>query len=236
MEQSKKIERVERTKEELLEDLHTQINFLIDECKEYDFGKLDYHKKIAITLRILLHNTQYSQSLCNQLTSAFVFNMPDFLDISSLHGKFEGEAQNNYVRSSVCIYNIQHYEASSMWAEPLPIRMNTSSKYRFYAFKSWWNMPVMLVHKDVLTRKDVVRLIANQDGGAHIDPSMDMVLAKLKRSTANPLKLSIEMKNGTIKTYWVQLDKMLSAAVRTIAEETLYMLEHYFVPTCEKYK
>ena len=36
MEQSKKIERVERTKEELLEDLHTQINFLIDECKEYN--------------------------------------------------------------------------------------------------------------------------------------------------------------------------------------------------------
>lgn len=232
----KNIERVERTKGELLNELHTQISFLIDECKEYDSGKLDYHKKIALTLRILLHNTQYSQSLCHQLTSAFVFNLPDFLDISELHGKFVGEAQNNYVRSSACIYSIQHDEHSSMWAEPLPKRLNQNHKFHFCAFKSWWNMPVMLVHKDVLTRKNIVLLIANQDGGAHIDSSMDINLAKLKRGTANALKVSLKMKNGIIKTYCVQLDKMLSAAIRTIAEETLYMLERYIIPTCEKYK
>ena len=38
MEQSKKIERAERTKEELLEDLHTQINFLIVIPKRKRFG------------------------------------------------------------------------------------------------------------------------------------------------------------------------------------------------------
>lgn len=238
--------KVERTKKELLDELYTQIQFLTDECHQYDSGKINYSKKIALTLRILLNDTRNSTSLFKQLESKFLFNRPDFIDISIINKDFAESDKNNpnraiessFVRSSLSQYIGQiNYDTPTV-LNPIPLTINPNQKYPFRAFKSWWErLPIVLIDQtQKLTRQDAVRLIADQDGGAHIDPMMKNVLALLKREQAKSFKFYAPLPNGEHKLYIAKIDNILPASVRAIATETLYIANNKIIPTCEKYK
>ena len=225
--------KVPRTKKELLSEIQTQIKFLANECRQYDSGDLDYHKKIAVTLRILLHETKYSKSLLQQIETLFVYNRPDFIDISTTHGDLPGEGNTNFARSSLCQYDLNHYVESPEILTPKPILILHGQRYPVRSFKTWWDgLHVVLIDKEnFLTRKKIVSTFADTDGGAHVDPELNEDFALMKRNLANPVKIIIPIE-GKQKVYIAQVDQILQATIRSIAEEVLYIFNTSVIPYC----
>ena len=85
-------------------------------------------------------------------------------------------------------------------------------------FDSWWNKPVFVDKQGhILTRKDLILTAANQDGGAHVDPSLDETYANLSRKG-----LDLIVNHGTGEKI---LDKPERVAIRQIAHEVLKTLK-----------
>ena len=59
------------------EQLGDQINFLKKSCNSYDNGETSEYKRMAIALRVLLHNRGSSKSLISQLSLDSIF-FPSF--------------------------------------------------------------------------------------------------------------------------------------------------------------
>ena len=104
MSEKKKENKVQRTKGELFQEAYRQLKFLKQECACYDAGDWDYGRQIAVKLRVLLHDTGMSHSVLRQLTEQFVFNRPDFLDLSTVKGDLPKQGQTRFVRCSLCQY------------------------------------------------------------------------------------------------------------------------------------
>ena len=104
MHNDKKAYQVDRTPTELLSDLLVQLKFLRQECLHYDAGDWSYGAQIATKLRLLLHQTKYSDSLLAQITKRFAFSCPDFLSLSTVRGELPNKGRTDFVRSPLIQY------------------------------------------------------------------------------------------------------------------------------------
>ncbi len=166
--------RVTRTKEELFCEACVQLKFLKNECANYDAGDLDYAKQIAAKLRVLLYDTKSSQSVLRQLERYFFFQRPDFIDLSTVHGDLPNKGKTNFVRASLCQFQLIHQPDSPLILTPKPLSVKENTRYPMRAFKTWWeNLDVVLVdNRHFLSRKKVITVVTNTDGGAHVDPAI----------------------------------------------------------------
>ncbi|OUC68542.1 hypothetical protein BLL69_1111c [Lacticaseibacillus paracasei] len=58
-------------------------------------------------------------------------------------------------------------------AEYLPLCYNPSANIlHSIPFEKWWNGRLLVFEDHIITRKDIVRYVANQDGGAHVDRTL----------------------------------------------------------------
>ena len=65
-------------------------------------------------------------------------------------------------------------------------------------FETYWNGIAIKEGADAHRRRDVILGVANQDGGAHIDPSLVETYARLSRDFANPWTVTIGGQPGTV--------------------------------------
>jgi len=112
----------------------------------------------------------------------FVFNRPDFIDISTVGGDLLKKTQANFVRASLCQYQFIHQPDSPQILTAIPLSIEKNKRYPTRAFQAWWNrLSVILIEQRyTLSRMQAVTLIADTDGGAHVDPQMLERLALLK--------------------------------------------------------
>jgi hypothetical protein len=95
---------------------------------------------------------------------------------------------------------------------------------RFVRFEDWWNAPVMLdSERNVWTRKDIVLIVANKDGGAHVDSKLPEKYWKLTRTDSSGWKWTV---NGNS----VDVKDAVFAAVRQMAHEVMRTLEPNISP------
>ncbi|HEY8032118.1 MAG TPA: SEC-C domain-containing protein [Methylocella sp.] len=181
--------------------LAEQIAFLKVSAASFDAGFEGEAKRLAVAIRVLVYDTSASRSLMEQLgiknrdfvDTSFDFDSKNLLSHESIVGTVIGSAGTRYVAM-----------------------LDNVPAFKNVAFDVWWNKPVF-VDKDrrTLTRKDVVLVAANQDGGAHVDPALDARYAELAESLG-----------------WVAVDNGLArimegaerAAIRQIAHELLKTL------------
>ena len=152
---------------ELQAHLDEQLRFLERSADAFDRGFEDEGKRLAVAIRILVHDTNLSHSLLGQVgmkTQPFIdTSLPfDPKNVASHHGLISirlGGGGAKYV---------PHLD-SGFPARRIP-------------FDQWWNEPVIVDGKRrQFSRKDLVLTAANQDGGAHVDPSLDNAYAELSR-------------------------------------------------------
>jgi len=157
------------TPQELQEHLNRQIAFLEVSSDAYDRGFEDEAFRLAVTLRLLLHDTKHSFSLLGQLgkkggmfvDTALPFNPAN---LCTHHGLV-----------AVKLGSPATYTA---WLDGAPVANQVS-------FDNWWNTPVFAdLKRRQLTRKQLVLTAADQDGGAHVDPALDEDYAKLVKSNS----------------------------------------------------
>lgn len=151
------------------------LRFLERSCKEYDQGDSSEAKRMAVSLRVLLHNTKNSKSLLSQLKmdDVLFWSSGDLYTPSNLLSSFP-----------LCTISITDKE---VLFHPL---LSGNSRRTFYLrFDDWWNEIIFDDKNSCLTRRDIVLYVADKDGGAHVDPVLTKVYADLVKK--NFLNFSI---------------------------------------------
>jgi len=159
--------KVQQTESDLLDHLKEQMAFLRASMASYDNGFEGEAKRLAATIRLLVHDTKQSTSLLNSL------GVKNNMDFHYVNGDPKEKAKA-ILSVGGMVRGIRGYRYS-----PNLVDSNFKS-----AFDDWWN-GLVLVNKAKgieYSRKDFVLAVANKDGGAHIDQALDAMYADVSRS------------------------------------------------------
>jgi len=186
---------VERTLEELEFSLIEQLRLLRKACGNDDDWDFTEVHNVVIRLRVLLHETPKSHSLLSQVK---------LREGIFLHSIGPG---NTLVMPST----------SGPWPRFLmPYRPWLESDC--ITFDDWWENTHINVSKYSASRKEMVAMLANQEGGAHVDPKIKVGLAELRRKGTG---WSVFKGGGSSKP----MQGFETATVRAIGFELLWSLE-----------
>lgn len=162
--------RVSQTEEELKKHLKEQIQFLLRSSQSYDEGFTSEAKRLAVIIRVLLHDTQKSTSLLTLLQEK---------DISLYDTSVDYDPGNLVPTLGLIMIQV----GKDIGYIP-PLDNGSPRRYAKgkIPFDDWWNKIVIVDNKgNKLTRKDLILAVSNKDGGAHIDPKLDKAYADLTR-------------------------------------------------------
>ncbi len=185
--------------------LQEQIQFICRSSKSFDEGFDGEAKRLAVNVRVLLHDTKNSHSLLSQMNMKGIdfhtTSVPwDSKNLLPHHGLLTIRMSNDGANYSANLDNIP------------------PSFIRATSFEEWWNEIIFDDRKgNELKRRDIVLGLANKEGGAHIDPNLN---SAYKEITRNSQFWSFETESGS-----KPLDgKMELVAMRQIAHEVLRTL------------
>jgi hypothetical protein len=154
-------------KSELEAHLEDQLDFLETSAKAFDEGKLGEAKRLALALRVLLHNTNHSYSLLHQLS----LEQKAFVGTASPYHDWNMAAYHGLLTLLVGSHGAS-YRA----------RLDLGKYAREMPFQEWWKEVVIEdANKRKLSRQELVLIAANQDGGGHVDPALDEMYDSLVR-------------------------------------------------------
>lgn len=202
-------------KEDLIKHLHKQLGFLKNSCAAYDKGFEDEACRIAVAIRILLHDTKNSHSL---LQSLAIKGKIDYWNSAA-----PIDPRNLISSTQLVILQAKSDGQGSMTSTYQP-RLDdglTPFKGDWQSYQYWWSSQGVLKDnkKKEFTRKDLVLLVANKDGGAHVDTNLDQEYAELlKFNSAGWVKIV----NGVETPFD---NDPVYASVRQIGHELLKTLE-----------
>lgn len=197
-------ERESRTRADLQRQLEEQLNFLEKSANDFDRGDEIESKRMAATLRILLHDTKSCKSLLGLL---------DMKNTSFYDTSMEDESN---VKTSHC--SLVHVLLKP--GPPKYVALLDDARYKKVDFDTWWNGIVFTDFEGhTVSRKDLVTTMANQDGGAHVDASVNKEYSSLSKGDSLKRMYS---KNGK---HWFNMQGAELASVRQIAHEVLKTLK-----------
>jgi hypothetical protein len=210
---------VPQTRAELEAHLKEQIAFLKASAQSYDKGFIGEAKRLAATIRVLVHDTVASSSLLRQLDLKHISFYDTALDYDpkkyfhSFHGLTIMETSSSGGQ----------FVARSALPRGEPLKLAP--------FDQWWAKVVVVdSHRNQFTRRQLVLTLANREGGTHVDPVLDPAYATLTRKHSMALSYRFNDKEG-------EFSGIEHASVRQIAHEVILSLEkggpQYFVNETE---
>ncbi|WP_420156150.1 hypothetical protein [Siphonobacter sp.] len=206
-----------RTINEFQDALKIQLKFLKKSCKEFDEGDLDEATRMAIIIRILVHDTGASTSLLKHLE---LKDKIKFLNTST-HFK----ANSFYVMGFHGLVYAQMVDHGQGLGNPVFVaKFNSLSmsieNQEFISFDEWWTKNIIIQdrHKQEFSRHDLITTVANRDGGAHIDKEIDETFARLSRDHS----IGLEYYSKGIHH---KMPDLVLHSIRQIAYEVITTLE-----------
>jgi len=200
-----------QTRQELLGHLKDQITFMLQSASSYDNGFEGEAKRLAIAIRVLVHDTPQSTSLLTQL------NKKDILFYSS--------ASNYNPLSLMTVNCLTTMRIGPDGADYVAMLDNLPpGRWKKMSFDRWWKREIMYRDNtgNTFTRKDLVLAVANKEGGAHIDPKLDQAYANLSRFNSLGWKAVISGVDQDFK------NTPVLPSIRQIAHEVLKTLKDEF--------
>ena len=204
---------VQKSPDDLKNDLKNQIQFLKRSTEAFDKGFEEEAIRLATTMRVLLHNTQNSTSLLKLLdkenikfyNTAHPFNPNNLLSQSSLVTMRIGGGGGKYV--------------AMLDDRPPSVDIN-----KRVPFDEWWKNIILSDTKGYrLTRKELITTITNKEGGAHVDPMLDESYHALTRDNTMGWVYSA---GGETKEFD---NNVTYPSIRQIAHEVLKTLNAEFL-------
>lgn len=203
---------VPQSPDDLREHLRENTGFLRHSALTFDSGEKSEAKRMAHVLRTLLHNTNRSRSLLDQLE---VQASMKFFD--SRGGLIPG---NLLTDSSLTQIKISAEGAT--YVAPLgntppdddgfPVSPHKANEWR--PFDEWWAIPVLSDDRgEAFDRGSLVLAVCNKDGGSHVDPHLPETYARLSRQN------SLGWMFGSTDQQPIPADNPVPAAIRQIAYE-----------------
>jgi hypothetical protein len=207
--------RVQRPKGELKAELSEQLQLLRHSCEAFDRGLEAAGKLIALSIRVLIHKHGQSRALLNQVGIRPNY----FLDSAGPLNPANLLPELNLV--------LMESSTSGGRYRPLLVGGTPPVPMRQLRFQDWWNDPVF---KDKQGRKfsrgELVRHVADTDGGAHVDPELDQAYMDISRNNS----LGWTFGRGDVIQAFAGRPEL--AAMRQIAHEVLSTINR-FVPEFE---
>jgi hypothetical protein len=207
---------------ELEQHLAEQVSFLRVSAQAFDAGSEAEAKRLATSIRVLVHDTRVSKSLVGQLGLKESMKFEDTTVRREVlpPGMTAWPPGTITIHSGITVTQMKFGpRGGTKFAAPLadvaPERIGPPVE-----FAQWWE-PIILTDTqgNDFSRKSFVLALANQDGGAHIDPELAPGYAALVK--ANSLG---RMGAGPGQEMRPLLNIAL-ATVRQIAHELLRTLE-----------
>jgi hypothetical protein len=164
----------QQSKAELLGHLRDSLGFLEASSSSFDAGFVGEAKRLATTIRVLVHDTDKSKSLLGLLKIK--------TDLGYLNTSHPYDPKNLVSYHGLVGLRIENGN-SRYWAPMGEGAPGRSGKYVF--FPDWWNQVVIVdSRKAKFSRRELVLALANKDGGAHVDPHLDENYAELTRNNS----------------------------------------------------
>jgi len=178
-----------RGRDELLVHFRDQLGFLRSSAEAFDQGNDAESKRIAVALRVLLHNTKESTSVFKQLG---VQHQIRFLDTAAIPQPAKPGTIVRRFDPGLAV--IEMGQGTARFKAPL--NDDGPETYGPQLFRQWWNRPVLEdLRRESFTRKDLVLFMANKQG-AHVDPAIKPRLFALTR--LNSLGWGLNREGDTI--------------------------------------
>lgn len=199
--------------EQLLEEA---VAFLQASAAAFDAGFEAEAKRLAVTLRVLLHDTAQSHSLMKQLK---LKDRTQWVDTA-----IPINPRNLLPSWGLVIVRVVSGQGAQYIA-PLndlsPDRRNPPRSFRV-----WWDTDILKDQNGELwSRKRMVLHLANKEGGAHVDPSLDDAYKKLVED--NALGVAYVDERGEEPAS----GNAVAVSVRQITHEVLETIPHAKVRT-----
>lgn len=200
---------IRQTQVELKRNLDEQLELLSRLADAYDTGNTLMAKPMATCIRILVHDTLKSHSLLSQLG----LKSGKFLSTA-----VPKEDKPNMVRvgsySALLAIASGSKSGYTPYLDDLPF-----GQTRMLNFDDYWHEEIFTdANSNSFTRKDIVLYVANQDGGAHVDPELEKKYIELTRQNSLGWKVSNDGRN------WTDLTGAELASIRQIGHELLWTL------------
>jgi len=142
-----------------------QLEFIAISCALYDQGHKDEAIRIAVAVRVILHDTKNSTSLLAHLGKK---------DSVKILSTMSAVPPPDPVNGTFCI-SIPLWLSTKGITPPLE-----KADRKDYLFADEWWQETVISQNTRATRKDIVLGAANQDGGAHVDANPNAKIRELK--------------------------------------------------------
>lgn len=153
---------------ELEQHLLSQIGYLQRSIGDFDGGQVDEYRRLALTIRVLAHESRTSRSLLGQL---------------GLRGEIRAYSPPVNPNNLMTEFTVAGTRLTDVGIGYFPVLKSAAAISRLVSFDAWWTEAIIVdSERNELSRRDIVRAVADQDGGAHVDSDLDPVyhaLAKL---------------------------------------------------------
>lgn len=149
----------------LTEQFSRQVLFIERSSASYDQGHNDEALRIAVALRVLIHDTSKSTSLLTQLGVKNKILLSTTIGTGKTREQCEGK-----------LFYTVPLMISLEGVKPL---LDKATSEGMLPVEEWWN-EVIMIQNGIFTRKDIILAAANQDGGAHVDDNPSNKTKKLK--------------------------------------------------------
>ncbi len=158
----------ENKKQYLRERFEEQRLFLSKSIKEFVSGDLAEAVRIAITIRVLVHETGSSKSLLGQLT-------PNYLDLKILDRAPVREETHELPHGTQSVVVMSVPISVKMKAEGVFLNPDLDVEaYQASILGKWWGRhSLILPGLGGFSRKEIVRGLADKEGGAHVDTDIN---------------------------------------------------------------
>ena len=164
--------RVPQTPHELEGQLAEQLAFLQADAERFDHGSTAEAKRLALAIRILAYDSKTSRSLLAQLGRKAI----EFFDSALPY-------DSTYPHDQWGLVVMTTGENEPTFVAPLDVLPPGAGRWTDH--DTWWNQVVFQDNKQrTITRGGLVLAVANQDGGAHVDPALNEVYAALSRENS----------------------------------------------------
>lgn len=151
------------------EHLREQIYFLQSSAKLYDLGTEIEAKRMAVSLRVLLYDTNNSSSLLGQM------HLKKKMQFVSTAQKYDP----SNLLSQQCLLSMTIGPTGGHY-NPL---FENDNHYKLVSCREWGYEVVFCdVHRKLYCRKDLIQLLANMDGGAHVKAEISDEYSVLKEN------------------------------------------------------
>lgn len=166
--------------------LASQLGYLQVSCESYDAGFREEAARLAVIIRVLVHDAtprglkKQKKRGRKQLCSKSVLRQMNLKDSM----KFLDTSESYDSARHVCSFHGLAYQAlrSARFLPKRELPPNPVEKPSWVSFKDWWEKTVIVDSLgSKFSRKRLILSLANQDGGAHVDPDLEPEYEKLTR-------------------------------------------------------